>query len=64
MFVLDLLCLNQYLGHHNQATRFTGGLNDRVKKIAQKGWFEMTYTGVNLNIEPTIPYNQLSHAIF
>ena len=40
------------------------GLNERVKKIAQKGWFEMTYTGMNLNIEPTISYNQLSHAIF
>jgi hypothetical protein len=40
------------------------GLNERVKKIAQKGWFEMTYTGMNLNIEPTISYNQLSNAIF
>lgn len=37
---------------------------EKVKKIAQKGWFEMTYTGTNLNIEPIIKYNQLSHALF
>jgi hypothetical protein len=37
---------------------------EKVKKTAQKGWFEMTYTGTNLNIEPIIKYNQLSHALF
>lgn len=37
---------------------------ERVKKIAQKGWFEMTYTGSNLNIEPTINYNQLAYVLF
>jgi len=39
-------------------------LVDRIKKIAQKGWFEMTYTGTNLNIEPTINNNQLAHVLF
>jgi hypothetical protein len=37
---------------------------ERVKKIAQKGWFNMSYTGTNLNIEPTIKFNQLSYALF
>jgi hypothetical protein len=39
-------------------------LSERVKKIAQKEWFEMSYTGTNLNVKPTIKYNQLSYAIF
>lgn len=39
-------------------------LSERVKRIAQKGWYEMSYTGTNLNIEPTINYNQLSYGLF
>jgi len=39
-------------------------LNERVKKIAQKGWFQMASTVMNLNIEPTIPYKQLANAIY
>ena len=42
----------------------TERLIERVKKIAQKGWFDMSYTGTNLNIEPTIKYNQLSYELF
>ena len=38
--------------------------SEQVKKTAQKGWFEMTYNGSNLNIETTINYNQLTYVLF
>ncbi len=38
--------------------------SERVKKIAQKGWFEMTYTGTILNIETIINNNQLAYVLF
>jgi hypothetical protein len=37
---------------------------ERVKMIAQNGWFEMSYSGTILNLEPILNYNQLSNGIF
>ena len=38
--------------------------SEQIKKTAQKGWFEMTYNGTNLNIDTTINYNQLAYVLF
>ncbi len=37
---------------------------ERIKKIASKGWINMTYSGSVLNIEPTIDFKELADVIY
>ncbi|NOQ74048.1 MAG: DUF1819 family protein [Crocinitomix sp.] len=37
---------------------------ERIKKIAQKGWIGMTYSGTNLGVQPIIEYKDLANVLY
>jgi hypothetical protein len=39
-------------------------LQDRLKKLSMKGWFDMNYNGIALNIDLTHSYKEICHVLY